>query len=240
MSVRLKGPDRTPSTRLFQASASRSMSKFLSETQVAGVFRLLGRGVSSDGIGPFGYVIFEEDSAVLVDPPFFSKDLAKEIQKLAPNGLTHVFLTHDDFVGMSGYADWRRAFGGQPKAVLHHKDCRGAGIDTVLQGAGPWEVGNFEVYHTPGHSAGSVFYMHRGLSAVFTGDSFADFHGPTGFPSQNRFGRGSQAASLRNFAETVDFAHHIMPSHGQPMSFKDEKERLEAFRHAAAGLDGGR
>ena len=32
------------------------------------------------------------------------------------------------------------------------------------------QVGNFEVHYTPGHSAGHVFYMHRGLSAVFTGD----------------------------------------------------------------------
>ena len=26
------------------------------------------------------------------------------------------------------------------------------------------------MHHVPGHSSGSVFYMHRGLSAVFTGD----------------------------------------------------------------------
>ena len=92
----------------------------------------------------------------------------------------------------------------------------------------------------PGHSRGSLFYVHWGLSVVFTGDarprksseqpenaskrletpgikdSFADWGGPTGFPYQCHYDRRQQAASLRGFARTP-FAKHIMPSHGQPM-----------------------
>ncbi len=213
-------------------------SEFLLETLIPGVLRLPGYGVSSNDVGPFGYVIFEKDSAVLLDPPFFSDELAKEIQKRAPNGLTHIFLTHDDFGRMSRYTHWKRAFNGQPKSVVHNQEL--TGLDVVLEGAGPWEIDNFEVYHTPGHSAGSLFYMHRGLSAVFTGASFADFDGPTGFPTENRYLRSSQAVSLRSFAKKVDFTHHILPSYGHPMSFEDQTERLEAFGYAAADLDGSK
>ena len=205
-------------------------------TQVPGVFRIPGRGVFGNGIGPWGHVVIEKDSAVLVDVPYYSEELAQEIQKHAPKGLKYILLTHDDFVGMSRYAQWKRAFGGQPLCVAHKADARG--MDIELGGPGPWEVGNFEVHHVPGHSAGSVFFMHHDLSAVFTGDSFGDFNGPTGFPSFCRFGRDNQAAALRGFAKKADFAHHILPSHGQPMFFKDQQERLQAFERAAAGLSG--
>jgi len=210
-------------------------STLLMNTQVPGVFRIPGRGVFGNGIGPWGHVVIEEDSAVLVDVPYYSEELAQEIQKHAPKGLKYILLTHDDFVGMSHYAEWKKAFGGQPLCVAHLADARG--MDIELGGPGPWEVGNFEVYHVPGHSAGSVFFMHRDLSAVFTGDSFGDFYGPTGFPSHCRFGRDRQAANLRSFAKKVDFARHILPSHGQPMFFKDQQERLQSFEQAASGLE---
>ena len=211
------------------------MGSKLMQTQIPGVFRIPGPWVFGNGIGPWGYVVIEEDSAVLVDVPYYSQELAQEIQKYAPKGLKYILLTHDDFVGMSSYVEWKKAFGGQPLCVAHHADARG--MDIVLDGPGPWEVGNFEVHHVPGHSAGSVFYMHRDLSAVFTGDSFGDFYGPTGFPSHCRFGRDRQAANLRSFAKKVDFARHILPSHGQPMFFKDQQERLQSFEQAASGLE---
>ena len=210
-------------------------TELLLPTSAPGVFRIPGHGVFGAGLGPFGHVVFEEDSAVLVDVPYFSEKLAQEIKKHARKGLTHILLTHDDFVFMSRCDKWKMAFDGQPSCVAHHKDA--TGMDVVLDGPGPWKVGNFEVYHAPGHSAGSVFYMHRRLSVVFTGDSFADYGGPTGFPDRCHFGLDSQAASLRGFAKSIDFAHHILPSHGQAMSFKDQSERLEAFERAAADLD---
>jgi len=221
-----------------EASKGAIATNPLVETKVSGVFRIPGHGVSDHGIGPWGHVVFEEDSAVLVDVPYFSEELAQEIRKRAPKGLKYILLTHDDFVRMSPYKEWKSAFAGQASSVAHHIDAQD--MDILLDGAGPWKVGNFEVHYTPGHSAGHVFYMHRGLSAVFTGDSFADFHGPTGFPRFCHFALGSQAASLRGFAEHIDFVHHVLPSHGLPMSFEDQPERLKAFEEAAADLDGGK
>ena len=78
------------------------------------------------------------------------------------------------------------------------------------------KVGDFEAHHVPGHSKGSIFYLNRGLGAVFTGDSFADYWGPTGFPMQCHFDRRLQASSLRGFAK-IGFARHVFRSPGEIM-----------------------
>ena len=66
-----------------------------------------------------------------------------------------------------------------------------------------WDLGKWRTSRrnfVPGHSKGSIFYLHKGLEAVFTGDSFASFLGPTGFPMQCHFDRrrqGDVATGLR-------------------------------------------
>lgn len=100
-------------------------------------------------------------------------------------------------------------------------------------------MADFEVYKMPGHSKGSLFYVHHGLSVVFTGDSFASLGGPTGFPEHCHFDLSRQAASLRGFLSTA-FVRHVLPSHGQPMSFENEAQRARAFEAAAAQLAGAR
>ena len=175
------------------------------------------------------------------------KELAREVQRLAPK-LKWLLLTHDDFVSISDHGKWREFL--NVDRVAHEEDSEG--LEMELKGDGPWkaglkinqsdsvkdliEVGDFEVYKMPGHSKGSLFYVHRSLSVVFTGDSFASFWGgPTGFPEHCHFDLRLQAASLRGFLQ-VAFSRHVFPSHGEPMCFENEAQRAKAFEVAAQQL----
>mmetsp|Transcript_63817 Transcript_63817/g.78039 ORF Transcript_63817/g.78039 Transcript_63817/m.78039 type:complete len:227 (-) Transcript_63817:245-925(-) len=206
------------------------------ETQVPGVLRIGRSGLSADSLGPWGYIVQRGESAVLVDVPYYSRELAEAVREYAPGGVSHLLLTHDDFVHMSDHARWRRAF---PELIRVAHQADAGSVEQILKGGGPWQVGEFEAHHVPGHSAGSVFYSHPELSAVFTGDSMGFWSQPTGFPSHCRFGRDRQAASLRGFARN-NFLRAVLPGHGQPMYFEDREGWLEAFLQAARGLDGKR
>lgn len=192
------------------------------------------------GLGPWGYMVVKGPSAILVDVPYYSDDLADEVRKLAPRGVSHLLLTHDDFVQMSSHASWKRAF---PDAVrvAHHADCARGSVEMELCGRGPWDVAGFRIDHVPGHSEGSVFYTSPELSAVFTGDSIGLWQSqPTGFASHCRFGHAPQAESLRGYVRAAPFCKALLPGHGLPAYFEDEQERVSFFEAAAGGLDGGR
>jgi len=219
-------------------------SGLLLATKIAAIMRIPGRSwwgspISPTSLGPWGHVAVQGRSAVLVDVPYYSKDLVEEVLSLAPDGVTHLFLTHDDFVRMSDHAMWKRAF---PDAirVAHCADCAPGSVDMELSGAGPWHVAGFRVDRVPGHSEGSLFYASPELSAVFTGDSIALWDGkPTGFRSHCRFGPARQAQSLRGYVAAAPFCAGLMPGHGLPAYFSDADERASFFDAAARSLDGG-
>lgn len=189
-------------------------------------------------LGPWGYIVMQGRSAVLVDVPYYSNDLLEEVRKLAPDGVTHLFLTHDDFVRMSDHASWKRVY---PDAVrvAHSSDCTPGSVERELSGPGPWNVAGFRVDHVPGHSEGSVFYMNPEESAVFSGDSIGLWdERPTGFKRHCRFGPSRQAKSLRNYTRAAPFCKALLPGHGLPMYFTDAEERERFFDAAAKSLDG--
>mmetsp|Transcript_65862 Transcript_65862/g.175402 ORF Transcript_65862/g.175402 Transcript_65862/m.175402 type:complete len:241 (-) Transcript_65862:129-851(-) len=229
-------------------------------TGVPGVLRIAGRswfglpipiwasGMSSTSLGPWGYMVMQGQSAVLVDVPYHSEYLVKEVHRLAPHGVTHLLFTHDDFLWMSSHASWKAAF---PDAirVAHSADCWSDSLEVELEGSGPWDVAGLRAYHAPGHSKGSVFYASTEYSAVFTGDSIGLWDGiwgglwggkPTGFGLHSRFGRAAQARSLRSYAGTAPFCRAVLPGHGLPAYVEDERELGALFEAAADGLDGGR
>ncbi|CAE7530541.1 nfnB [Symbiodinium pilosum] len=184
--------------------------------------------------------VLPNKKAVLVDVPYYSPELAAEVRRQAPGGLSHLLLTHDDFVGMSSHGQWKRDFP-ELVRVAHSDDCRGQGLEAELSGRGPWELGvGLQAYHLPGHSAGSLFFASPELSALFTGDSLGFWSAPTGFPAFCRFGRARQAASLRGFARDGPFLQAVLPSHGDPMYFDNDHQRQEAFNQAASELEGHR
>mmetsp|Transcript_5778 Transcript_5778/g.8126 ORF Transcript_5778/g.8126 Transcript_5778/m.8126 type:complete len:216 (-) Transcript_5778:175-822(-) len=209
--------------------------KMMHPTQVPGIFRIPGRLVlSPDSLGPWGYLVVRGDTAVLVDVPYHSNELEAAIRQHAPGGVSHLLLTHDDFVNMSNHTEWRRSFPDLVR-VAHSGDTRDP-VEMELQGNGPWEVGDFRADHVPGHSRGSVFYSNSELSVVFTGDSLGFWSKPTAFPAFCRFGRARLAASLRGFAAS-HFHKHLLPGHGQAMYFTKKGPWQEAFEQAAKELE---
>ncbi|CAE7565966.1 nfnB [Symbiodinium sp. CCMP2456] len=221
------------------AGAMAAASKItFAETAVPGILRIPGR--SSQSLGPWGHMcLLEDGKVILVDVPYYSPDLAAEVRRQGPGGLSHILLTHDDFVGLSDHGTWKRNFP-EVVRVAHVSDCKYDDLEMKLSGNGPWDLGvaGLTAYHAPGHSEGSVFYASSKLSALFTGDSFGFWSAPTGFPRFARFGRARQAASLRGFARQAPFLPAVLPSHGDPMYFENAAQREEAFNLAASELEG--
>ncbi|CAE7775444.1 nfnB [Symbiodinium microadriaticum] len=221
------------------AGAMAAASKItFAETAVPGIVRIPGR--SSRSLGPWGHMcLLEDGKVILVDVPYYSPDLAAEVRRQGPGGLSHILLTHDDFVGMSDHGIWKKNFP-EVVRVAHVADCKYDDLEMKLSGTGPWDLGvaGLTAYHAPGHSEGSVFYASSKLSALFTGDSFGFWSAPTGFPGFARFGRARQAASLRGFARHAPFLPAVLPSHGDPMYFENAAQREEAFNRAASELEG--
>jgi len=195
--------------------------------------------MTNTSLGPWGHIVMQGETAMLVDVPYYSEDLVKEVREVAPLGVTHLLFTHDDFVGMSGHASWKAAFPDAVRVACSTETPKGS-MEVELTGSGPWDVAGFRVCYAPGHSRGSVFYALAERSAVLTGDGVGLWQGDaTGFPSRNRFGRATQAESLRRYARTAAFTRAVLPSHGLPAYFQDEQELQAFFEVAADGLDGG-
>lgn len=102
----------------------------------------------------------------------------------------------------------------------------------VTEGRLSVETLNFEVYHTPGHSPGSVSYHWPEAKALFTGDLiFKEGLGRTDIPG----GDGtSLKKSIRRMAD-LDL-EYIFPGHGEVISGKDDIRKnfalLEQFYFA--------
>mmetsp|Transcript_10339 Transcript_10339/g.23310 ORF Transcript_10339/g.23310 Transcript_10339/m.23310 type:complete len:225 (-) Transcript_10339:23-697(-) len=211
------------------------------KTRVPGIFRIPSRpGVSPSSLGPWGYLVLQQSlrTAVLIDVPGFSSDLVQEMRSVAPGGVTHLFLSHDDFIGMSNHSAWKKEFPEMIR-VAHSADCSPSSVELTLQGEGPWEEMDIRIDHMPGHSEGSLFFTSREESAVFTGDSLALWsREPEGFGAHCRFGRKQQAKSLRSYARVTPFCCALLPGHGMPAFFESSEERLAFFMAAAKGLDG--
>mmetsp|Transcript_31701 Transcript_31701/g.47198 ORF Transcript_31701/g.47198 Transcript_31701/m.47198 type:complete len:225 (-) Transcript_31701:49-723(-) len=221
------------------------MSSSFLATGVDAVLRIAGRSwfgtpMTPTSLGPWGYMVRQGSSAILVDVPYYSDSLVSEVRKLAPHGVTHLLLTHDDFVHMSKHASWKLAFPDLVR-VAYCTECAKGSVEMELRGSGPWDVAGFRIDRVAGHSEGSVFYTSPELSAVFTGDSIGLWGDePTGFGEHCRFGRAAQAASLRGYVRQAPFCKALFPGHGLPKYFEDEQERASFFGAAASGLDGGK
>jgi len=218
-------------TLLGSHSETSMISSLVRATGVAGILRIPGRSWSGTpmtpaSLGPWGYLVMQGLSAILIDVLYYSTGLVDEVHKLAPRGITHIFLTHDDFVRMSSHASWKLAF---PKVtrVAYCTDCARCSIEIELSDSGPWDIAGFRIDRVPGHSEGPVFYASPELSAVFTGDSIG-FWGnqPTGFGSHCQFGSATQAKSLRRYAHAAPFCKALLPGHGLPAFFEDEQQRM--------------
>jgi hydroxyacylglutathione hydrolase len=174
------------------------------------------------------------DEAVVVDPGFAAARVHAMLERaglrpaavLATHGhFDHVgaaaefcgdalpFFIHEaDQLALSNAYAWGA---GHPAPVVPVKDVR-----TVVDGS-VLEFGGFriEVWHTPGHTPGSVCYLTDGL--IFSGDLvFAGSVGRHDFPNSSP---ADMRGSLRRFL-TLDDALPVHPGHGPSTTVARERE----------------
>mmetsp|Transcript_46219 Transcript_46219/g.124106 ORF Transcript_46219/g.124106 Transcript_46219/m.124106 type:complete len:248 (-) Transcript_46219:95-838(-) len=216
----------------FLATSADGVLRFPPRRQM---LRQLREAISPTSLGPWGYVIIQGQSATLVDAPYYSEDLAEEVRRLAPLGVTHLVYTQEDLVAARGHASWKAAFPGSI-TVAHCAERPKASVDMRLSGFGPWDVNGFlRACYVPGgcDSKGSVFYASPEHSAVFTGESFGLWFG-----ARSRSGRSAEAETARTCLRTAlfdPFCGCFLPRRGLPAYFRDAQE-LAAFFGASTGL----
>ncbi|ELZ94011.1 hypothetical protein C440_10338 [Haloferax mucosum ATCC BAA-1512] len=79
-------------------------------------------------------------------------------------------------------------------------------------------IGEFRVYHTPGHTPGHVTYVHEGRSAAFLGDlayGLGDTLRPTGRLSS--YDAQQVKTSIQSLLRRGDRFTHACPGHGPPL-----------------------
>eukprot|EP00401_Gymnodinium_catenatum_P018247 CAMPEP_0117555728 /NCGR_PEP_ID=MMETSP0784-20121206/51426_1 /TAXON_ID=39447 /ORGANISM="" /LENGTH=283 /DNA_ID=CAMNT_0005352947 /DNA_START=48 /DNA_END=899 /DNA_ORIENTATION=+ len=186
---------------------------------------------------PWGFLLQQVEECVLVDVPYFSEELVEDVKNIAPGGIKYVMFTHSDFIGMAEPNEWRRAFPAVTR-VAHSADAKSGSMEVLLEGAGPWHIGDLRIDGAPGHTEGSVIISSPALSTSFGGDSMGFWEGkPTGFAGMARFSCRQQAKSLRGFADRAPFFEFWFPGHGLPVHFKSQEDRREQLYRVAEDLE---
>ncbi len=174
--------------------------------------------------------------AAVIDPGGGAESI---IASLAADGLklTHILLTHGHWDHVGAVAELKKRF--DPRICLHKADeeiycdapehaamfgfqaAHPPPVDHFLDNGGSLHVGDLEitVFHTPGHTPGSVCFLTRGK--VFSGDLlFKCSIGRTDLPG------GDLDTLLKSIREVV-FAlpddTPVLPGHGPGTTVSDEK-----------------
>lgn len=174
---------------------------------------------SPKSYGAKSYLIVHPDGNWMVDSPRFSKTLVSKIEDLG--GLTHIFLTHRDDVADAD--KFSRHFGAE--RLIHEGD-RNAQPDAEITFEEEFEIGDFRIIPTPGHTRGSSCLLYK--KYLFTGDHL--YRRGKWFRatrSYNWWSWEEQVKSLRKLAD-YDF-QWILPGHGHRLHLNDMKERYQEF-----------
>ncbi|HLI11516.1 MAG TPA: MBL fold metallo-hydrolase [Alphaproteobacteria bacterium] len=136
------------------------------EAMTAGVYRL---GYNAKGsYGAHSFLIRRDAGNVMVDSPRWTRAVVARLE--AWGGLGDILLSHEDDVGDAGrYAEH---FGA--RVWIHAADRAAAPFaDKIIEGGEPVRLdGDLLAIPLPGHTKGSVAYLHDGRH-LFTGDSLA-------------------------------------------------------------------
>lgn len=119
--------------------------------------------------GATSYFVERPSGNVLVDSPRFTKPLVERLEALG--GVRTLLLTHKDDV--ADHAKYAAHF--HAERVLHERDltARTRDVERVLTGDDPLLLdADFLAIPTPGHTEGSVSYLHRSRH-LFSGDHLA-------------------------------------------------------------------
>lgn len=188
------------------------------------------------------YLIWDESrECVIVDPGCCDDREFRRLEGfVSDNGLkpVRILLTHGHFDHIFGLMKSVELW--HPEVDIHGADicqtemacdmARGLGMDFApvtcpLKQIGDGEIictgtMQFEVIHTPGHSAGSVCYHCAAQNVLFSGDTlFAGGIGRTDLPG------GDPAAIMKSLSKRLAVLPpetEVMPGHGYPTTIKEE------------------
>ncbi|MEM1583925.1 MAG: MBL fold metallo-hydrolase [Nitrososphaerota archaeon] len=184
------------------------------------IFKISFNGVNS-------YLINSRDEACLVDASMPVSILMETISGIRDYfKFKYILLTHGHLNHVRYVSEVRSLSNG--KTYIHVDDRpllreEGIGIDDVytLRGFDKFKVGDIEiiVYHTPGHTDGSVCFYSRELNAIFTGDTlmkggFGKIRGPH---SMSRM-----LKSLKTISRLIPPDTTVYPGHGFETRLEDE------------------
>ena len=182
-------------------------------------------------------LITDAGHAVVIDPAAEVQEYDK-IFKDNNAKLTHIFCTHGhyDHVGSAGVLS--REWGA--KVWCEPADCMGAQLFPLKSADSGYEEGKtiqvdeltFTVWHTPGHTEGSVVLLCGGY--LFVGDTV--FQGSIGRTDLDGGSSRKMDESLRKFAALpIPKETQLLPGHGDFSTFGEELNSNFYIRNAQRG-----
>lgn len=182
-------------------------------------------------------LITDAGHAVVIDPAAEVQEYDK-IFKDNNAKLTHIFCTHGhyDHVGSAGVLS--REWGA--KVWCESADCMGVQLFPLKSADSSYEEGEtiqvdeltFTVWHTPGHTEGSVVLLCG--EYLFVGDTV--FQGSIGRTDLDGGSSRKMDESLRKFAELpIPKETQLLPGHGDFSTFGEELNSNFYIRNAQRG-----
>ncbi|EME27679.1 hypothetical protein Gasu2_17880 [Galdieria sulphuraria] len=180
---------------------------------------------------------FSFPNSILVDSPRFFTPLAKNVQnRIAPgNCVDWMFLTHrDDVADHEKWSSYLKA-----RRIIHYADAVGSlqSVEWILEGDGPWYLSeDLKLVHVPGHTRGSTVLIDKRNGVAFTGDHLAfdmEIGELCAFPEVCWYSWKEQRSSVEKLMDEP--FEWILPGHGRPFHFHNEKERKELLGRIAKG-----
>ncbi len=171
------------------------------------------------------YVLVCGGEAAVVDAADCCDGL-RESLKEAGATLKYILLTHGHPSHISGLARIKTEMGG--RVALHPSDQdllrqngNGQQADLLLDDGRSLTLGDAEikVFHTPGHTPGSVCYHLRQAGALFTGDTL--FKGEFG-KIRGPHSMGLMLRSLKRLTSVIPPKTSIYPGHGPSSTMSKE------------------
>lgn len=173
------------------------------------------------------YLVVSHDEACLIDASTPVDMLIRTIGNMQKNfKLKYILLTHGHFNHVRYLVEIKSKLGGEiyihydDQSLLKELDIELKDV-SLLRGFDKFKVGSIEiiVYHTPGHTEGSVCLYSRHLDALFSGDtllrgSFGKVWGPHSM--------GNMLRSLKTISRMLPPKTAVYPGHGSETRLKDE------------------
>src|SRR5699024_3666593 len=202
------------------------------------VMKLHIKGMSLGPLGANSYILQKENDVLVVDP---GGDAETIIETIEQDGVTPlaILLTHAHFDHIGALDTIRKHY--NIDVYLHEQEkdwleesklnrsklFTGEDIVTSPQehvlSEGTFNIGPFlfEVYHTPGHSPGSVSYVFHEEEKVVSGDVlFYQGVGRTDLPGGDV---GDLSDSIKQKLYTLDDTFTVFPGHGPKTTIGSEK-----------------